>query len=268
MSANVTLIPGIMDAKGWRTGATLMRRWLGGPPAAKPTWAPADTHTVKMKWVLRYPRAKAVYDGMMADRIWANPAARALIADRLRSGALRPGQVRAASGQPVQVVGRYVNSRTAGKQSDPLDGLSAALGRFNFHLVFDGHIERDPPPGLKLPAPVPGVSRLAVPLSGPFSYTVTVAAVGVYVYDSYDFNDDPAAFSRPGTWVSQPLGCWNPETNAAARSWVGAGWQGFCVNNRTFRDWRAANKAGGDFEVFSDMKRTPLRPPQSFQVSP
>lgn len=63
-------------------------------------------------------------------------------------------------------------------------------------------------------------------------FWVTVEEVGVYVKDSFDFNGD------------QFLGVW--------------GYRDTPVNNSDFREWRAKNNAGGDFQVFSDIKRTKL----------
>ncbi|MFT7288265.1 MAG: hypothetical protein ACI87W_002382 [Halieaceae bacterium] len=59
--------------------------------------------------------------------------------------------------------------------------------------------------------------------------------IGVYVEDSYDFNG------------AQFLGLWGHRDTP--------------VNNIDFREWRAKNRAGGDFRVFSDVKRIRLSTP-------
>jgi hypothetical protein len=64
---------------------------------------------------------------------------------------------------------------------------------------------------------------------------VSIEEVGVYVIDSFDFNG------------SQFLGFW--------------GYRDDPISNDDFRQWRTDNKAGGDFQVFSDIKRTRLTPP-------
>jgi hypothetical protein len=69
---------------------------------------------------------------------------------------------------------------------------------------------------------------------------VTVAEVGIYVKDSFDFNDD------------QFLGFW--------------GYRDTPTNNSDFREWRDQNNAGGDFLVFSDIKRTRLATPDAVPV--
>jgi hypothetical protein len=66
-------------------------------------------------------------------------------------------------------------------------------------------------------------------------FQVSIEEVGIYVKDSFDFNG------------SQFLGFW--------------GYRDDPINNDDFRQWRAENHAGGDFRVFSDVKRTRLTPP-------
>jgi hypothetical protein len=66
-------------------------------------------------------------------------------------------------------------------------------------------------------------------------FQVSIEEVGIYVKDSFDFNG------------SQFLGFW--------------GYRDDPLNNADFRQWRAENHAGGDFRVFSDVKRTRLTPP-------
>lgn len=71
--------------------------------------------------------------------------------------------------------------------------------------------------------------------------TVSIDEVGVYVKDSFDFN---------GT---QFLGFWGHRDTP--------------VSNATFREWRTKFKQGGDFQVFSDIKRIKLKTPDRVTVS-
>ncbi len=41
---------------------------------------------------------------------------------------------------------------------------------------------------------------------------------------------------------------------------------GTSVSNEEFRDWRTQNGRGGDFLVFSDVKRMVLNPPDTFYL--
>lgn len=67
------------------------------------------------------------------------------------------------------------------------------------------------------------------------SFQLSVEEVGIYVKDSFDFNG------------SQFLGFW--------------GYRDDPIRNEDFCQWRAENNAGGDFLVFSDVKRTKLSAP-------
>jgi hypothetical protein len=66
-------------------------------------------------------------------------------------------------------------------------------------------------------------------------FEVSIEEVGIYVKDSFDFNGD------------QFLGVW--------------GYRDDPIHNSDFRKWRADNHLGGDFMVFSDVKRVRLNPP-------
>jgi hypothetical protein len=73
----------------------------------------------------------------------------------------------------------------------------------------------------------------------------TVTELGVYVRDSYDFNDDADG-------DDQDLGRWDPDTNTVGRTFLSGGTP---VHNSDFRRWRDTNKHGGDYLIFSDVKR-------------
>jgi hypothetical protein len=77
-------------------------------------------------------------------------------------------------------------------------------------------------------------------LMGTQDLTITVEEVGIYVKDSFDFEGQ------------QFLGFW--------------GYRDTAVYNSDFREWRVANHAGGDFQVFSDIKRTKLAKPDLVKV--
>lgn len=231
-------------------GAELMEEWFRRPASPFPLTATPNTTTITMDWVLGFARAKTVYDNMISKKMWVTENAKKLIANKLQ----QQGKLRQVAG-PVEFFRKFsdpvpdididhIQEQPVGGQFDPLDGLSAALARFVFRMG------------------VWGTVKWGVVGNTP-RHTVEISAVGVYVRDSYDFNDDPNA------WFSQPLGCWNGMTNSVSR--------GACVTNRDFRDWRNASTAaaqanaagagnGGDFLVFSDLKITTLSPPEVFIV--
>ncbi len=259
MSLTLTNIPRIMTARGWVKGAALMNRWFRGGPSTAPKYSVADTSTIRMSWILGFTRAKAVYDALVTDQIWANPAAQKEIARMLRKksllapGAAKPfGNLADATenqhkdyvnfraftdgGYSGSYYGGYYGSYYgySGYSSDVMDDLTAALGRFVFHAVVAGDVKANPA------------------TTGPVSYQVTIREVGIYVRDTYDFNG----------W--QPLGFWDDSDNSVSSVNF---FSGTYVSNESFRDWRTANSRGGDFEIFTDVQRIVLTKPVTFNIT-
>ncbi len=235
MAITLTHIPAIMRANSWYNGAQLMDRWFAGAAAVAPAYAPPDTTTIRMDaWVLTFPLARDVYTAMSKEAIWASDRARIPVANVLRRAG-RLGAPRGAFGNLAlpapQLHADHVNHRVVEQSMlfPDFNDLYAALGNFEFCVAIAGESE-----GLK---------------SG--ETQVTVREVGVYVRDSYDFN---------GT---QSLGYWSETSNRLSRFPIGGG--GY-VSNESFRNWRATNHRGGDFMVFSDVKRTVLASPSVFTV--
>ncbi len=89
---------------------------------------------------------------------------------------------------------------------------------------------------------------------------VYINEVGVYAWDTYDFNDDPVSKKNPKTWMSQPLGWWNKKTGRVSR----VPGRGDYVSNATFQGYRSKTNLGGDFLIYSDMKVTKLQQAEFF----
>jgi Family of unknown function (DUF6402) len=249
MSLTLTNIPKIMNARGWTKGALLMQRWFNGSAVTAPTYTSPDTSTITMEWVLRFARAKSVYDQLVADQIWANAAAQKEIARMLRKkGLLVSGAAQTfgdLSNPTPSQHSDYVNFRAFtdggyygsyyggyyGYSSNVMDDLTAALGRFVFHVVVAGDVQ-------------PNSSS-----KGASGFQVTIREVGIYVRDTYDFNG------------SQHLGFWDDSDNSVSPTNFLSGTR---VSNESFRDWRAANRRGGDFLIFSDVKTIRLAKPFTF----
>lgn len=243
MSLTLTNIPKIMDSKGWNNGAKLMRTWFSRSPSVCPSYGPADTSTIKMDaWVLKFPKAKVVYDKLVSEEIWANPAAQAQLEKRLQAKGFfdeRSNFCKSTKfgglGLPFELQEvSYVNSRPVKFAAiDDLDDMFAALANFNFRVVISAEI-----------APLPKTGSIFD------DYRVTIDEVGIYVADSYDFEGD------------QELGFWDDASSSAGKSPI----SGTRVTNESFRDWRTANGKGGDFLVFSDIKRIRLSRPETFTL--
>ena len=234
MSLTITNIPTIMRSKKWLNGASLLDSWFSRYVAVAPKYGLPDTTTIQMdSWVLTFPRAKKIYDQLMKERIWVNAAAQGEITKMLRrKGLLMP--VSRSFGNLAQPVplqdDDYINYRVVSFGLSDLDDMSAALGNFAFRVVVAGYVTA---------------------ASGVSGYQVTMTEVGVYIQDSFDFNGD------------QFLGYWDDSDNSV--SMINP-FSGTSVSNQDFRDWRAKNGRGGDFRVFSDMKRTVLTPPDTFLI--
>jgi RHS repeat-associated protein len=221
---DLTLIPGIMRANNMINGAILLEKWFRNPPLGPNQ---ADTTTIKMDWVLGYDRAKKVYDEIISNKIYANKYAAPLLKKRIISAGKQNGGIFGNFDRPVPSIDKeYVNQRSVGSMLDPLDDLLSALGRFNLHVAVRGEI------CLSSKHPI---------------FCISIEEIGVYVVDSFDFDGD------------QPLGIWNYKTNAVSRINI---FNGHPVSNLSFRQWREENKMGGDFLVYSDIKRKKLNPPE------
>lgn len=235
MSATVLDIPGIMRAKGWTVGAELMDHWFSLPSAVAPPFVNRDDTIVTMAWALGFPRAREVYDKIIAERVWTSaPSKRELRAVLARDGYLSGGGSSfGVFRSTLPVVHRNaVNYRSVNQSVfTGFDDMAAALANFNFHIQVGGEVSHAP--------------------SGGGRYRVRIDLVGIYIRDQYDFTGD------------QELGFWDASTNDARHT----PWFGFTrITNETFRDWRTANGRGGDFEVFSDVKVESLAAPDVFEI--
>lgn len=208
--------------------------WFSRPLAIAPAYGLPETATIRMdSWVLTFPRARQIYDQLMRERIWANAAAQREITAMLRrKGFLMPASRSFGNlTQPVQVQDAdYINYRVVDFGLFDLDDMSAALGNFAFRVLVSGSVT--------------AASRVS-------GYQITITEVGVYIRDSYDFNGD------------QFLGYWDDSDNSVSmiNPLSGTG-----VSNSDFRAWRSRNGRGGDFLVFSDIKRTILMTPDTFII--
>lgn len=234
MALDITKIPRIMRTKGWLNGARLMETWLSRPSAVAPVYGPPDTATIRMdSWVLSFARARQVYHQIVADRIWVNQPAQARIVRLLRRKGLLTGARRSFGNLTVPANLQdpdYANQRAVKVGLLDLDDMTAALGTFALRVAIAGHVD---------------------PLPGRPGHQITVTGAGVYVRDSYDF--DGAQF----------LGFWDDSDNSVSMT---NPLSGTAVSNEDFRKWRARTGRGGDFLVYADVKRIPLKGADSFLV--
>jgi hypothetical protein len=208
----LTGIPYEMDWQHWPEGAKLLETWFERQSAIAPKYSAPVTDLIKMDWVLKFQRAKTVFDQIIADKIWTNDASRKRLAELLRNNPVAAGATFGDLNLPVpKIDDLWVNSRPV-TSGTTVDGLTAALGGFQLQVAVTGQV-----------------------LSAPGSTQIVINEIGIYVKDSFDFNGD------------QFLGVW--------------GYRDDPINNSDFRKWRADHGLGGDFQVFSEIKRIKLNPP-------
>lgn len=231
---DITKIPGIMHHHKWGNGAKLMEKWFNSPSNTRPAAGTPSTNIIKMDWVLKYPRAKQVYDTMIKEKAWVNEAAKKEIIRMLKHKNLLGG-VSKKFGTPkfsLPIVDKdSIQFRKVGGSWDmalgDMDDLRAALANFVFKVIVIGKVE-------------PLLNQKKLPTG---EYKVAIDEIGIYIRDSYDFNDAPGD--------DQELGNWDFEDNSVGRTALNGGES---VKNSDFMKWRTANKKGGDFLVFSDIK--------------
>jgi hypothetical protein len=222
---DVVKIPVIMRALGWTVAPRTQDIWLNGPANANPEAGAPVTNLVTMSWVRGFAGPNALFNRLIADRVWVNEAAQAEIASWLRTnGYLGPTTTSFGNFQrPVpDIDADYVQRRDyTVSVTDPIDELIATLANFNYRMAVKG---------------------TATPLAGG-RHRVHIAEVGIYVRDSFDFIDE-----------GQRLGCWNEASN---RVMLGppcvpeSGYVG--VWNETYREWRDRHGQGGDYIIYSDL---------------
>jgi len=232
----LTNIPRIMRANGWRHGAALLETWFSHGAAVKPEYGAPVTDVISMDWALSFRRVRQVYDHLMQERVWLEPEIKRRIGDVLeRRNLLHAEAVSFGDlARPTEEIDADCVHAALVRGWPPLDDLFAALGDFSLRVAVAGTVE---PVWWTRRSGRKTTERKLV------AHRVTLTEVGVYVRGSYDFDG------------ARSLGAWDEATNAV--SW-GDPAAGELVTTAQFRDWRDRNRMGGDFLIYSDVKRTRL----------
>lgn len=223
----LTAIPEEMRFNGWDEGAQVLETWFERPPATEPNYSAPVTDLLKMSWILRFPRAKEVYDNIIKERIWTNDPSKSRMVTLLKGVPIPPEGLTMPFGNlnaPVPVVDqKWLNSRPVSNGLN-IDALTAAVGAFNFNIAVAGKITSKPF--------MRGMTMRMV--------SVSIEEVGIYAKDSVDFEGQ------------QFLGWW--------------GYRDTDYYNSDFREWRIENHRGGDFLDYSDMRKIKLTTPDVINV--
>jgi hypothetical protein len=240
-------IPGAMDNLGWKVAAKMMRRWFSTKPAyvmpegvrsgkIAPSRPQYDDQIIKMNsWVLNFPRCVDPFEHLVAN--WDTPAGLGLLKERLKAKGWTPGSNITLGSVGMNAhelnVTSQVNRQEFGSLFDTLDDMYGALGKAFYKIAVVGKSKRNPA----------GVDIFEID------------KLGVYIRDTYDFNDDI---------LPEPLGIWNKERCLSKKETAAyltmeyplraITFPGFVpVFNSDFRRWQQAHNSGGDFVVFSDV---------------
>jgi hypothetical protein len=91
-------------------------------------------------------------------------------------------------------------------------------------------------------------------------FDIDITDVGVFVSDSFDFEDPPGSFPQHlGWWSDKKPYVWaRPEENILGN--------GFWATNAKFRDWRRETGRGADFLIGTQTHWMKRSPPDKFQV--
>lgn len=262
----ITDIPYVMQSRyGWHIAARLMRRWFGGPSyqmtrQIKENWdgVPVPSYAVeesivRMAWLMKFPRVSNAAQTLRAT--WDSPEGRKELLIKINRA--RPaGQTSWRFGdlaKPASEVDKscQVNIYPIGNFSDPLDEFYGAIGRGTLKIAASG---------------------MATRLNNGRT-RVEIEDVGLYLRDTYDFNDDGQSI------ISQPLGYWgwtgvqrNPQLRwdieiepktvekDVPRDRL------YAVQNDDFRAWRKRYGRGCDFVIYSDVQRFKLSRPKVFEL--
>ncbi|TFW32185.1 DUF6402 family protein [Massilia horti] len=241
-------IPGAMDNMGWKVAAKMMRQWFSTEPAyvmpekvrnseiATPVTR-YDDQIIKMKsWALNFPRCVEPLEHLVMN--WDTPAGLKLLKKRLKDKGWTPGSNITLGTTRMKAyelnMTSQVNRVEFGSLLDTFDDMYGALGKATVKIAVVGESKGNPA-GIDI---------------------FEIEKLGVYIRDTYDFNDDGI--------VSEPLGIWSKE-RCLSKEEIAAWWlmelrdrfkmfPGFVpVFNSDFRRWQQAHNSGGDFVVLSDV---------------
>ena len=282
----LTDIPGAMQKMGWHVAAALLNKWFHYTPKNEATNSfqkghgyhsdgsgayprdRIDTTTVKLDWILSFPRAARVFKELQnTDRLGNNAALQSFLA-RLYSYKHYDGWINPlhACGNDIHRLHRNFQFQRALVDTSALekaetfframlhhglpDDLAGALGGFEFCAAI-------------------AKARIKPVWRGS---EVQITKVALYMHNPYSFFDDAGG--------SQYLGHWNrdgialvPFGFAAQKAGFGS-WSHYAVqpegpygrtfwpvHNSDFRRWQEQHNAGGDMVLYSDYRIVTLKTP-------
>jgi hypothetical protein len=270
--SSVRKIPSIMTNLGWVKAAFLLETWFtrakytranGG---ATPVEISSAVYLNNLDWVIGTTEGKTTFENIFAKSfstgrgsytspLWRTNNAKLRLAELLKAdGILTPGAKNVSFGyrnnygaQDFERDTKYLSySSFQTGIGTQLTHTVATLGSFVLKFALNGKVTHAPTAATSVQSGRGMINTAAKPNR----YLVTPESVDVYLWDLFDFEDDGL--------FSQPLGCWNEDDNSVSPTEVPVFGKKVCVNNASFRQWRDANNAGGDFYVYTNVGRFPI----------
>lgn len=176
----ITDIPAVMDKLKWVNGAKFLRRWFAGKANINVDSVPPDTTTIKMKeFILTFDRGKKAYKA--AVKLITSPKTLANLVSNLEEKRLFT-TFKTEFGDftlPMKEQHKnHCNFVPVGGLTPTFDDLTASLGNFSLYIIPKGTV---------------------TPL-GSFQFKVSIASVGVYAKDIFEFNNKPGEDQFLGYW--------------------------------------------------------------------
>jgi probable HAF family extracellular repeat protein len=236
-------VEAIMRHNNWLNGAQFQKRWKESAPGSAPDYALTDIDTIKMDtFVLKveFERAITAYNEILANLRSNKKGQQDAITKLLTMKGFLDGQEHdfgdlendtrhKLDEDHVQSIIVDRKGRGDFPNGGQADDMLAALATFELKAAVSGTVK-----------PEPGGQKLQV----------QIKEAGIFVEDSFDFEDS-------NTFWSQPLGCWDPVNNTVSENFA-LTCKGTALDNADYREWRDHHGKGGDFKVYSDVKREPL----------
>jgi hypothetical protein len=245
-----------MRAMGWPVASALMKRWADSTAWTMPESVKLNTSeekslaasrvdetTVTMNWLLKFARAKDAHDAVVGKAL--NDNAKKLLKERLKNAGWSDGEFSLGkSSMSARALDQLcqTNFQSFGSLNDTIDELYGAIGKASLKVAVVGKVA----------------------MIEKKKFVFNVEKLGVYLRDTYEFNDEG--------WISQPLGVWSKKrclskaetaayyaergarTSQPALRVLPAIYADFePVSNGDFTDWRSKSGRGGDFVIYSDV---------------
>lgn len=249
-------IPTAMRAEGWEIGAKVMERWFARPARAMSKEEKSndrrspdiETRLVTMGWARGFSRVASAEQRLLAT--WSNPtrlsASRQVLEKRVRhwrqrhatgDRAFRFGNLSAATAE-IDATSQINIEKVDSAYSGTVDDFYAAIGNCTLKIAVSGMVT------------ALGNNRLRL----------VIDEVGTYLRDTYDFIDDQGL----GGWGPSGLrraALLAPDIQIVAETARERPGQAFwSVGNGSFRQYRAHYGRGGDFVIFTDIRRQCILP--------